>query len=688
MNIIKRNSITIKIILNSVLVAFICITGTGFLDFVSTDIAFNKVTLESFMSHTLPRYGTHFLSFYMIYNFIPLIVIASIIIYLLSHPVQIVHNMLCDGKTVNEVQFERARKRILQLNVFILILNFVSFQLGAIIFLFSESIINESHVFFLMLFNVSYPLLLAFIQISINNQILQKTRILMKIHYLPKKKNFMDLSFKFKNIFLLIVFGISSLSFIIYNQIKISKTEADYTHAIETVVREGTDLQTVEENYQRELKEWKNIGGTFPFRNNNTTGRMEMNNTYFFLSFFIFISIGFFCIFVFTRETSQQLSLQKSMISEILSGKKEMSARISVIQNDEIGELTESINKFMDNFKSILLEVSNSSVRISDKSSFLDSDIQNASSAIEEMVSSIRQISSDTGGQIGVVEETRAKLASIVNYIEKITSNIENLSGFVNETASAMNEMASSIVSVNNITGTANELAANLVFVTKDGERHLERTLSAIDDIKKASGKVMEIIEVLNDISSQTNLLAMNATIEAAHAGSYGKGFAVVADEIRKLAENSTVQAKEIANHIGKMSSLIDEGVTRSVETGNAFEKINTDIGNTTKLINEISSAMGEQSSGTNQILSVIGTVVDATEEIRSLILDLKDDREKIKKDIEELVMRAHHINSATNEQNKGNEELIKLVENVRLVSVENMDMATNLKKMVSHYKI
>jgi methyl-accepting chemotaxis protein len=183
-------------------------------------------------------------------------------------------------------------------------------------------------------------------------------------------------------------------------------------------------------------------------------------------------------------------------------------------------------------------------------------------------------------------------------------------------------------------------------------------------------------------------LLAINTAIEAAHAGIHGKGFAIIADEIRKLAENSEMQTKEIIRYIKDMYKKVQNGVRMSEQAGIAFTNINRDIEKTSNLIEEINFAMNEQKSGTNEILSSVDSVVNASIEVKNIAADLKIQSQTISDYMKDLFAVSNHINSATSEQNKGNKEILSLIANVKEISAQNKIVVHKLRGIITDFNL
>jgi methyl-accepting chemotaxis protein len=180
----------------------------------------------------------------------------------------------------------------------------------------------------------------------------------------------------------------------------------------------------------------------------------------------------------------------------------------------------------------------------------------------------------------------------------------------------------------------------------------------------------------------------MNAAIEAAHAGDAGRGFAVVASEIRKLAENSAIQSKEIIQHIDTMTSRVETGVAQTQQAGESFRSIIQDIRQTTQLVNQITAAMDEQRSGTDEILSSVGSVVDATNNVKQLTQDLNQQSQDIDHTMLDLVQISTHIREATTEQTRSNVEVSQMIGRLKDTSQGNVEVVSKLEQILQRFNL
>jgi len=198
----------------------------------------------------------------------------------------------------------------------------------------------------------------------------------------------------------------------------------------------------------------------------------------------------------------------------------------------------------------------------------------------------------------------------------------------------------------------------------------------------------MEINSVMSNISSQTNLLSMNAAIEAAHAGDAGKGFAVVADEIRKLAESSSVQSKTISMVLKKIKGSIDK-ITQS--TGNVLTKFGA-IDDNVRIVAEqeenILHAMEEQGIGSKQILDGVGKVNDITRQVSDRSDEMLKNANEVIRESENLEKATQEIECGMNEMATGADQINIAVHHVNDISGKNRDGIGVLIKEVSRFKV
>ena len=246
--------------------------------------------------------------------------------------------------------------------------------------------------------------------------------------------------------------------------------------------------------------------------------------------------------------------------------------------------------------------------------------------------------------------------------------------------------------------------------VAREGSAAVEKVVASIQSIAESSEHIYEIIDVISDIAEQTNLLALNAAIEAARAGEHGKGFAVVADEVRKLAERSAESTKEIAGLIKNSTKKVEEGKQLSDGSRGALEQILTAVGKTRDIINNISVTMSEQAKSTQEVSSsmkelgdLAGSITELTEaqskrrELAEKLLqpnffdhsnnitaateEQVESLTRISQQVGNVTESSNEITQMTSKQTERSAELVKIMQTVAEVASQNASGAANAFK-------
>jgi methyl-accepting chemotaxis protein len=221
----------------------------------------------------------------------------------------------------------------------------------------------------------------------------------------------------------------------------------------------------------------------------------------------------------------------------------------------------------------------------------------------------VRELSDQVAEGAAAVEEIHAA-------IESLARRISEQGHVVGQSAAAVEQMSASIESVANVARSRQGAAQQLLAATDEGNSTVARTEKIIGDVVAEVGSVHRLIEVIDDIAARTNLLAMNAAIEAAHAGASGRGFAVVAEEIRNLAERTAENARQVAGTLKTLGEKITEARGAGTETGSAFKRIETEAREVSDAFREIGGATEELAGGTREVVSAVETLRTISSEI------------------------------------------------------------------------
>ncbi len=390
---------------------------------------------------------------------------------------------------------------------------------------------------------------------------------------------------------------------------------------------------------------------------------------------------------IYSRDLTSQVKAIKRKINDMLSGEKDLSQRLNILSIDELADLSDNFNQMLDQQEKQMKEIISEVSEISHSTEEVDKSVNSVETlvnVINDKSNSVNKLATEQNNDIKNTEES---ISQIVVSITEIHKNVSDQAAFIEESSASMEEMLSSIETVSNSAVEASNISQKLLEIAKEGSKSLSNSTNAIKDIKKASDTVSEIILSINDIAKKTNLLAMNASIEAAHAGSAGRGFAVVAEEIRRLAETSGASAKQIIQEITSMTDLINNGVSLSEKVDKAFKRIFADIKHTTEFMQNIASAMREQNIGANDINKSMTSMVDASEKIKNLADLQKDKSISLSKNTKMVVLSADEITKASIEQNNSVLNIADSIKTLKEHSDSTKNAVKKLSKIAAQYK-
>ena len=323
-------------------------------------------------------------------------------------------------------------------------------------------------------------------------------------------------------------------------------------------------------------------------------------------------------ILIVLKEMKNRLAATSELVTN-LADTGDITKRIDVSMQDDIAVLISSLNFFLDKLEGIIMNLSTDSSAVSDTANILEESAAKSVESLKVVKEAVAFIDSEDKNNNESIKKAYTDIQSVKDDAERVEKHIRNQASAMNETSEAVAKMNESIENVANISLMANQISDKLKRTSEMGTEAIQTAVNAISEIQGASVQIQGIIKMIQKIASQTNLLSMNASIEAAHAGSFGAGFAVVADEVRSLANTSSKNAKTIKDYMNEMSQKIDNGVSAIQKAGLAFNQIDSDVDETVRIVEQIRQATELQKIGAADTLQSTQTVVEAINQIEEV---------------------------------------------------------------------
>jgi methyl-accepting chemotaxis protein len=409
--------------------------------------------------------------------------------------------------------------------------------------------------------------------------------------------------------------------------------------------------------------------------------------TAFFILAIVFFAAVIGLVAIWTKTTSVIFKSVIAQLDQLSSAEKDLTKRIWIGSIDELGTISGLVNDFCSGLAGSVADIKEAQARLS----VLGGDLR---SSADDSAGAVSQISANVGTVREKVKSQGDSVMESSSAVEEIAQNIESLERLIADQAASVSEASASIEemvgNIGSVTGSIEKMAGQFGDLLSAAERSKSTqamSLERVEQISARSEALMEANKVISAISSRTNLLAMNAAIEAAHAGEAGRGFSVVADEIRHLAETAAAQSKTIKNELGQVQKAIQEVVASSRASEESFAGVAEKIGETDALVREVHQAMVEQKEGSTQILEALRSMNDITAQVRTGSTEMSVGNRTVLEEIGRLRVATAEIKSSMEEMATGADGITESAKRVSGMAEGTMETIGRMEAAVGCFK-
>ncbi len=406
------------------------------------------------------------------------------------------------------------------------------------------------------------------------------------------------------------------------------------------------------------------------------------------LVFFIFLMVFNTVLLYFLMVKALKPLLKTSKAFNDLSGANaDLTQRIEQKSQDEIGMVAYGFNNFIEKLQNIVTDIKDSNLTLNDVNDSLQNIIGEASAALTQVGLNIEDVGNEIEKQIETVSSSSSAMESLSEIIDEMTGKVGLQTQSMDAASGVVQQMVGNIGDVSGSIKSIYQIYEDFYQESQSGlekQKVLDESVKLILDQSKMLQKANTVIA---NIANQTNLLAMNAAIEAAHAGSSGQGFSVVADEIRKLSETSSVQSKTIAQQLKNIVHSIDDVARTSESSGAIFKSVSDKIQMTNEKISMLNESMEEQQAGTNEILTALATMDNYTRDVISISSTLTELKKSLVGQIKVLVDSTKNMQDRIVEMNSGTQLIGNTEKELASISTKMKASVENIGNQINQFK-
>jgi len=401
----------------------------------------------------------------------------------------------------------------------------------------------------------------------------------------------------------------------------------------------------------------------------------------------IFTILSIILIAFVVTISIRPLDTVRKAIHEIASGNADLTKRIPKTSG-EIGAVVDGFNEFSEKLQGIITDIKNSKDTLTTVGTQMNSSATETTDSISAVYANIEEMKNQIVTQADSVQLTATAVTEISSNIESLERMIETQATGVAQASAAVEEMIGNIASVNHSVEQMADSFNTLLQSADGGVNKQELVSHKIKEIELQSEALQGANLVISKIASQTNLLAMNAAIEAAHAGDAGRGFSVVADEIKKLSETSARESNKISDQLNQIIQSVTDVVEASNESTDAFKRVTTLIDSTNDVVRQIRYAMDEQNSGSKQIGEALHVMNDNTTEVKQASHEMSIGNQSILSEVRNLQEATNAMKASMDEITYGADMINKTGNEMREITPQMQSSIDDISAQIDQFHV
>lgn len=402
----------------------------------------------------------------------------------------------------------------------------------------------------------------------------------------------------------------------------------------------------------------------------------------------IFLAIGLFLSYFSHRSDLVQFAFMESRLDELARSGGDLTKLVPVVNFDHVGEISERTNQLIHVLRDLLREVVTDTKMLSDSGTSL----AESGRGIDNHIVETRKVLADLAEQA-----TRSDAAVTTSFqaVKEISEDLARLqqqtgdqAAGVEESSAAVEQMVGTVNSIADLVEKSAQIFRSLSESVANSHGRMKQVSERVQQVEEQSGRLAEANTLVSKIATQTNLLAMNAAIEAAHAGKAGSGFAVVAEEIRSLAENAAEQSKRIKAELAATRDQITTVGSEAAAAEQAHGKMNELVRQSTELAVSVEEALAEQRSGSTEVLSALTTIKNTTIEQREATGHIDVRAKEVRAQMEQLASFSAALQTSVEQVSAASATIADLVGVIHRGTEDNSKNIGRIVDVVGKFKL